>query len=45
MRVRLGTLDTAINERVSSHIFVGSKAEWHEIQDEAIQYQERPIPT
>jgi hypothetical protein len=44
MRLRLGTLDTEITERVSSHIFVGSKAEWHEIQDEAIQYQERPIP-
>ena len=44
MRLRLGTLDTEITERVSSHIFVGSKAEWHENQDEAIQYQERPIP-
>ena len=44
MRVRLGTLDTEITERVSSHIFVGSKAEWHEIQDEAIQHQERPTP-
>jgi hypothetical protein len=44
MRLRLGTLDTEITERVSSHIFVGSKAEWHEIQDEAVQYQERPMP-
>jgi hypothetical protein len=44
MRVRLGTLDTEITERVSSHIFVGSKAEWHEIQDDAIQHQERPKP-
>jgi hypothetical protein len=42
MRIRLGTLDTKITERVSSHIFVGSKAEWHEIQDQAIQHQERP---
>ena len=42
MRVRLGTLDDPITDRVSQHIFVGSKAEWHEITDDAIQYQERP---
>jgi hypothetical protein len=42
MRVRLGTLDDPITEKVKMHIFVGSKAEWHEIQDEATQYQERP---
>ena len=42
MRVRLGTIDDPITDRVSQHIFVGSKAEWHEITDDAIQYQERP---
>jgi hypothetical protein len=42
MRIRLGTIDTVFEERVSAHIFVGSKAPWHEIADEAIQYQERP---
>ncbi len=42
MRVRLGTLDDNIDTKVSSHIFVGSKAEWHDILDDAIQHQERP---
>ena len=42
MRVRLGTLDDRISEKVGAHIFVGSKAEWHEILDDAIQHQERP---
>jgi hypothetical protein len=44
MRVRLGTLDDSITEKVQMHIFVGSKAEWHEIQDEATQHLERPTP-
>jgi hypothetical protein len=42
MRIRLGTIDTAFNERVSAHIFVGSKAQWSEIADDAPQYEERP---
>lgn len=42
MRVRLGTLDDTIQEKVRLHIFVGSKAEWYEIQDDATQHQERP---
>ena len=42
MRVRLGTLDDRISEKVGAHIFVGSKAEWHEILDDAIQHPERP---
>ncbi len=42
VRVRIGTLDTPVEGKVSAHIFVGSKAEWHEICDDAPQYEERP---
>lgn len=42
VRVRIGTLDTPIDAKVSAHIFVGSKAEWDEILDGSTQYDERP---
>jgi hypothetical protein len=42
VRVRIGTLDTPVDGKVSSHIFVGSKAEWYDILDDAPQYEERP---
>jgi hypothetical protein len=42
LRLRLGTLDTAVGAKVSAHIFVGSKADWDEILDDAPQYAERP---
>jgi len=42
VRVRIGTLDTPVNGKVSAHIFVGSKAEWHEILDSMPQHEERP---
>lgn len=42
IRVRIGTLDTPVDGKVTAHIFVGSKAEWDEIHDTAPQYQERP---
>jgi hypothetical protein len=42
VRVRIGTLDTPVNGRVTAHIFVGSKAEWHEILDDVPQHEERP---
>jgi hypothetical protein len=42
VRVRIGTLDTPVDARVSAHIFVGSKAEWDEIHDDVPQYEERP---
>jgi len=42
LRLRIGTLDTKIEGKPSSHIFVGSKAEWHEICDDIPQYKERP---
>lgn len=42
LRLRVGTLDTPLSEQVSAHIFVASKAEWHDIHDEAPQHVERP---
>lgn len=43
LRLRIGTLDTKIEGKPSSHIFVGSKAEWYEIFDDIPQYEERPV--
>ncbi len=43
LRLRIGTLDTKIEGKPSSHIFVGSKAEWYEICDDIPQYEERPV--
>ena len=42
IRLRIGTLDTAIEGKPSVHIFVGSKAEWVEICDDLPQHSERP---
>lgn len=42
VRVRIGTLDTPVDTKVSSHIFVGSKADWYEILDGMPQHEERP---
>jgi len=37
-----GTLDADPVIRTSSHIYVGSKAPWHEITDDVPQFQEGP---
>lgn len=42
LRLRIGTLDTPIEGKPTAHIFVGSKAEWCEIDDRLPQYAERP---
>ncbi len=42
IRLRIGTLDTAIEGKPSAHVFVGSKAEWYEICDDLPQHSERP---
>ena len=42
VRLRIGTLDTPLDAKVSTHIFVGSKAEWYDIHDDAPQFEERP---
>lgn len=40
LRLRLGTLDTAIAERPSHHIYAASKAEWFEILDDLPRHAE-----
>ncbi|WP_273764164.1 GFA family protein [Aeromonas hydrophila] len=42
LNLRLGILDTAPSQRPGFHIFVGSKAPWHEITDELPQFETRP---
>ena len=41
-RLRIGTLDTKLDQKPTSHIFVASKAEWDSICDTLPQYDERP---
>jgi len=38
VRVRLGTIETEITEKPEAHIFVSSKANWEEINDNLPQY-------
>jgi hypothetical protein len=40
IRIRLGTLDQDPGERPRAHIWVGSKAPWHEIADALPQFPE-----
>ena len=40
IRIRLGTLDGDIKQRPEAHIFVGSKANWHDICDDLPQYND-----
>lgn len=40
--IRLGSLDTDLLKGPKAHIFVASKATWHEIRDELPCFQERP---
>ena len=42
LRLRLGSLDTPIDEQPALHCFVGSKANWHQICDDLPQHAERP---
>ena len=42
LRLRLGSLDDDVDINKSCHVFVASKANWDEIQDELPQYDERP---
>lgn len=43
VRVRLGTIESDINEHPVAHIFVASKANWEEISDNLPQYDEYEI--
>jgi len=44
LRVRIGTLDTPLPGKPTVHIFVGSKAEWYDLHDDAPKFEERPPP-
>ena len=41
-RLRVGSLDTPLQQKPSMHIFVDSKAEWDCILDDLPQHAERP---
>lgn len=41
-RLRIGTLDNALQQRPTMHIFVADKAEWDTICDDVPQYAQRP---
>lgn len=41
LRLRLGSLDTLPEHAPGAHIFVASKAPWHEIHDDLPQHAER----
>jgi len=43
--VAMGALDDDPGVRPACHIFVGSKAPWHEITGDLPQYEERPPAT
>ena len=40
--ITLGTVEGEPGIRPGSHIFIGSKAPWHEINDDLPQFEERP---
>ena len=41
-RLRIGSLDTTIEQKPNCHFYVSSKAEWEDIHDTLAQYHERP---
>ena len=43
--VTLGTVEGDPGVRPESHIFVGSRAHWHDIHDDLPQFEERPPDT
>ena len=43
--VTLGTVEGDPGVKAESHIFVGSRAQWHEINDDLPQFEERPPAT
>lgn len=42
INLRLGVLDDVPSQRPAFHIFVGSKAPWHQIGDDCPQFDPRP---
>ena len=45
IRVRIGTIETAIKERPCAHIFTASKANWENIEGALPQYPEKLVET
>ena len=43
--ITLGTIEGDPGIKPESHIFVGSKAQWHDIADDLPQFAERPRDT
>jgi hypothetical protein len=39
-----GSVDTSLRSPTAVHIYVGSKAPWHDITDSAPQFDEMPPP-
>ncbi len=44
IRIRLGTLDSDIDERAALHVWVSEKPSWSEINDELPQFEKAPVP-
>jgi hypothetical protein len=42
VRVRMGTLDSPVDQGPQAHIYTDSKAPWYDILDERIQHPDRP---
>jgi hypothetical protein len=42
IRLRIGTLDTSVRDRVQSHIFYADRAPWFEFHDDAPKFAQRP---
>jgi hypothetical protein len=42
VRVRMGSLDTPVDQGPGAHIFVASKAPWFDIRDQLPQHPQRP---
>ena len=42
LHLRIGTLDDVPTRRPNYHVYVGSKAEWHDIRDDLMQFTEAP---
>lgn len=43
VRIRIGSIDTPLKGINHQHIFISSKATWHDITDDALQHMNRPI--
>lgn len=41
-RIRIGLIDEDIPHRIAKHVFVGSKANWDQILDDAAQFEDFP---